>query len=345
MAGEVLNPRFAPITFLSEKYNLLSDYNQLSLQEERAEYLYRHYKITPTIGCELEVKFSSLRPELAREFFGEQDAYGRFERSYNDLPPALRAELDLHSKAFELERKQAYHDVWQAGIPKGKDAFWEFAHSPTYAWQTLAHETRLLFESGLVPEGFEHSLHVTLAADPTGGGLALVLAGLELEFVKPERIESATHYHRLDKRSGWARKGTDGQRVRTADQLRLGASTAVEFRTLATDSSIQTTEILRTSQLLAAALLAFRQRHDIQNPVIRAIAGLWPIYRGTLYNLWTERRLPIGSWGDSHENPKPWIGWADCLGRRDEADSIEAEAVRVIGNIVLTTEILLNELL
>jgi hypothetical protein len=339
------NDRLEPIAYLSETYSIETDYESLAARESWAKTIHDEYGILPTIGCEIEVKLSALYPGLLEEYFGPQDEYGHYAVSYQDLAPEKRQELDRRTAIFEREKKPAYQEVWQqAGIPKGKDAFWEFAHSPSYAWQTLAAEVNMLFAADLIPDDKEHSLHVTQAVDATGGGMALVLSGLELCYVSPERIAAATIYNRYDKRSGWARKGRDGQRTPPSDQLRLGASVATEFRTLTVSSAVQAKAILQTAQMLSSVLLAFRQRQETTSPVIREMASFWPSYRKSLYGLWNERKLPIASWGHPAENPEPWLGWAACLTERAASGSPETDLVCRIGSLVAIVSDLLLEL-
>jgi hypothetical protein len=343
-----MNPelsRLEPIKYLSDTYQVAVDCETLAHQEQEAKRKHDAYGILPTIGSEVEVKLSAVNPDVMHEFFGQPDAYGRYAHTYDDLPTEQKTAFDIVCKAFERQRLPAYHAAWQAGIPKGKDAFWEFANSPAYDWRTLAAEIELLFSSGLVPADVEHSLHVTLGGvDPQGGGMCLVLSGLELLFVTPERIAGATDYHYTDKRSGWARRGEDGLRKRSGLELRLGKSVATEFRTLTVTTPETASTILQTAQMLSSILLAFRHRHEAKQPTVQSIASLWPLYRQELKNLWTHRNLPAESWGPPHDHPAPWLGWAACLQRRKDSTSPEADLVGFIKELTSFSQQLIDTL-
>lgn len=47
--------------------------------------------ILPTIGCEIEIKASTLMPAIFHDAFGEPDEYGRFKPRYFELPSDKRS--------------------------------------------------------------------------------------------------------------------------------------------------------------------------------------------------------------------------------------------------------------
>ena len=88
--SEAIESRLRPIMQLGEQI----DIEYLRASESEAKYLHETYGILPTIGCEVEVKWSTHFPELARKYFGEQDEFGRFEHRFKDLPTERQQELD-----------------------------------------------------------------------------------------------------------------------------------------------------------------------------------------------------------------------------------------------------------
>lgn len=102
------------------------DIEGLAAKEDRAKTIHENHGILPTIGCEVEVKWSTLFPALATEFFGAQDELGRFEWQYTDLSPQKQQEIDSLCLELDAELKPAYAATVEAGIPAGNDAYWEF---------------------------------------------------------------------------------------------------------------------------------------------------------------------------------------------------------------------------
>ena len=109
----------------------------------------------PTIGCEIEVPWQAELPM----------AEGRLlaENGYYKLPADEQRRLDALFSAIEAERYPAYEATRAAGYPKREDAFWEFALDPARHYETLAREISALYRCGLLKEGFEYPLHITLA--------------------------------------------------------------------------------------------------------------------------------------------------------------------------------------
>lgn len=328
--GQTSTSRLASIEWLQGQTGLDVDLSGLEHQEQQAQLL-QAQGVLPTIGCEVEVKWSSLFPELAREYFGEPDELGRLPVRFQDLPESRQREFD--EKCTELDRtfKPRYEATERAGIPKGNDAFWEFANAPTYHWQTLATEVGQLMQGEFIPEGHDHSFHITLGGVAAeGGGMSLILSGLELLEVTPERIMVAVEGNRLGTRTAWDRRGADGVRNR-ANNLALGETTATELRTLTVKNQQQVETLLSTAQTLTVVLAAYRSRATGRVP---ALVQLWPEYRSALRSLWEARGLPVESWGKPQNNPTPWLGWAACLSARNEVGSLEEHTIGVMREIV-----------
>lgn len=334
--------RVSTLESLAEPYGLVIDAEKIIAEETQAFRLNRTCTLPPTIGCEIEVKHSTVFPELFSKYFGDKE---ETQRVFYDLSEDEKEAFGAELKELSFPLMPGYEATRYYGIPKGKDCFWEFANKPTYSYRTLATEVDLLYKAGLIPANHEHSLHVTFGnMAPAGGGMALILSGLELCFVQPERIEQATKYHHTDKRSTWARRGLDGVRKRTGMELRLGATIATEFRTLTVSSSTQAKDIFRTGQALASVLVAFRQRGQADNAIIQDLGKQWPEYRSLIKGLWERRELPAESWGSPSENREKWMGWAACLEVRDDPGTLESKVVQAIAEVTDYIEPLLEAL-
>lgn len=327
------------IEWLADAYNLSLDFDGLKQTELKAQEQNNTNGLPPTIGCEIEVNHSTVFPQLIDEYFGEKDERGVRSSSYRDLPAQDKQAFDAELKTLSEPILPEYQATREHGIPKGKDCFWEFANKPTYSWSTLAAEVDLLYRAELIPDKHEHSLHVTLGnVSPAGGGMSLILSGLELSFVQPSRIERATRHHHADKRSAWARRGDEGLRKRTGIELRLGAKVATELRTLTVSSPTQAKDIFMKSQLLTTVLCAFRQRQQSSDSHTKALGKLWPEYRSLIKGLWEERGLPVESWGKPYENREKWLGWAACIAARGVSGTLESQVVRDVDQIVWSAQ-------
>lgn len=311
--------RTQPIEHLAVMCGASIDLDAIRAREEAAQHVKAYRGILPTIGCEVEVKWSSLFPVTAQQYFGEQDALGRFERTFHDLDPVQQRELDEIKLTHDAQLLPRYRAVANAGIPPGSDAYWEFANAPAYAATTLSQEVAFLFASGLIPEGHHHSLHITLGGLALGkGGACMVLSGLELLHGKPERFILATEGTKYQTANTWARRGQDGIRERTSDQLQLGESVATEMRTLTISSAESADHIFPDAQRLGAMLLGHRKH--LHNPCefTQSLSELWINYRIQVKDLWHSAKLPNEPWGTPHKNPTPWLRWAKTIA--DTAD-------------------------
>lgn len=319
--------RLEPIRVLSEEYGQSLDYERLFDQELNAYDFRKIYGVLPTIGCEVEVKWSSLFPTLAEEFFGEQDKYGRFKISYNDLSEDRKSQLDKICLELDLDLKPRFNRTCEAGIPAGKDAYWEFANSPAYSYRTLAAEIDLLKNEGLIPEGGDHSLHVTLGdLSIKGGGVSLILCSLELMYANPSRIEAATIANKYGGKNTWARRGKDGIRPRHINDLKLDSMCASELRTLSLYENVSPSEILETSQIFGASLLAYRNKDQIDESIIE-LSNLWSMVRLISREAIKSAGLPIKSWGLPHRNKEKWLNWAEFISSRDNSNSEASDLI------------------
>lgn len=342
---EIIPQRLSSVTSLAGETRAPGYIEALAEQERTAEKIQREYGILPTIGCEVEVSWASLYPELIAKYFSDLDSQKTFAtvtQMVNALTKEKREEFLEEKEAIEKRDKPRYEATIGIGIPKGNDGYWEFAPHPAYAWQTAAEEVDLLMEQKLIPVNFPNPLHITLAGIAIeGGGPHLILAGMELLTLPSERIRRAAE---TSVPYGWARRASHnigGLRHRPAHKLELGHLNGIEARTLITRGPEDHRVSLRTAQLLGAVLLCRRNQADLNNDSLLDMAGLWPLYKAHITELFTRRGLPNAAWDSPSSNPHMWKIWADCLDNRATAGTPEYIAAQEITGVVDRAEELL----
>ncbi len=343
--SEYLN-RLDPLLYLATTADLEIDYEALMRSETEAKFVHDTFSVLPTIGCEVEVKWSALFPDAAEHYFGEQDSLGRFTRTYADLSEEDQVAIDALKAEQDSTYLPRYEATCHAGIPAGSDAYWEFANAPSYSARVLATEVELLIETGLIPEGKSHSLHITLGGLAVGaGGASMILSGLELMHGSPERILLATEGSRLGTATAWARRGQDGLRQRSSIQLSLGENVGTELRTLSIESAEDAHVSLGDAQILAAVLMAYRQNKVQGAAPTKVLGELWPTFTSRMKELWKQQKLPNHTWGKPHTNPEPWLRWADIITDARDYRSDAHEVTEVIEDIITNAEVYLGALL
>lgn len=343
---EVQNNRIYSLYCLAEEAGVdKSEIDDLAEQEVRAEDFYSRNPIVPTIGCEVEVSWASLHPDLMNEYFSDLDPSKVFRtfREMVDELPQNRADDFLKIKSErDKECDERYKRTVEIGIPRGKDHYWEFANSPTYSWQLLSKEVDLLMGIGYIPEGKAHAMHITLGGlSVKGGGPQLILPGLELLGVSADRIIKASEHPTYT----WARRGSKmgGVRGRTATSLGMGHELATEFRTLATEKPEDHQKLLRASQMMGSILLS-RRKGRSGCALNVEVGKMWSEYTSVLMDLWDARGLPRGDeWGSPNANPEIWQAWGECIKARDEPGSLEGQTISRIATIITAAEALIDE--
>lgn len=336
--------RLEPIMLLADEYGLLIDSERIYSAESSALEHYVSHDVVPTIGCEVEIKWSALFPEIAKDFFGEPDRHGRYPFRFESLPEDRKELLNEFCASQDEIWIPKYKFTEEIGIPKGNDAYWEFANSPAYSHQTLSTELDILIEAGLIPADKEHSLHVTLGDLATkGGGVHLMLANLEMMYANPARIEMAVLGNRYRGSNTWARRGNDGVRSRHPAELKLGSSSASEIRTLSMGEHADHKEILRSSQLHGAILKAYRSRLETQDSVIDELSILWQRLRGLAREAILSTDLPLRSWGKPHLNKDKWLRWAEYISSRHDEGSHCSDIITDIHELEILAEGIISQ--
>ncbi len=323
-----VHPRVATVQNLTKLYGQEFNLLELSDSEFHAQALREKTGCLPTIGCEVEVKWSSLFPEVAERFFGAPNKYGQFATSYHDLSPDLKTELDEICKEKDAVMIPRFQATKQAGIPKGNDAYWEFANSPAYSNRTLSAEVEILRDQGFIPRGYDHSLHITLGdISSKGGGVALILCGLELMYANPDRLEAATIPNRYGGATAWSRRGNDGLRDRHVNDLSLGSECASELRTLSVNDQSDISSIFLSAQIFGALLAEYR-KNLTNNPSECRGRNSWSRFRLLARQAIESAGLPVKSWGVPHRNKDKWTRWADFISLREDESSVAYELIK-----------------
>lgn len=291
----------------------------------------------PTIGAEIEVTWTSVFPQSAARVFREGTTWK------NMTDQELEAFNTLCS-ALDTEVLPLYESTQRAGIPKGKDAYWEFAHAPCKSYQTLADEIGLLMKPsvGLIPTEQELSMHVTLGGiEVVHGGPHMILTGLELaRGTTGDRIRKAI-VPRLDSLDrGWARKAAQGLYTRAPGEL-AGTNCGFEMRSLVANTSEQVRDTMRTAQMLGAALLGSRAvRSGDDGYKTRHLRLNWRQFITSLKSAFYAAQIDIGQqWLAPYEKAEPWASLANFI----DGDSRHYEETRdklraVIDDVVEDTE-------
>lgn len=182
--------------------------------------------VSVPIGIEIEVPWRSYFPSLWTEF-------GLAHLPFARLAPADA--LALTQRCTELERDllPRLQACVAAGVPRGNDRYWEFAHRPVHDAALLLDQVGLLTAAGLLPRDRAHSLQVTVGDLAPGADLYYLAMLLEVRHVTGERLvqglAAARHGPIF---TGWARKGRAGILRKTASDLQHGSVVASELRML-----------------------------------------------------------------------------------------------------------------
>ncbi len=348
MNDREIESRFKPVATLAAESDLLVNFDEAIAYESVAREIHEKLGILPTVGCEVEVMFSALFPEQSSRLLGDPYDPQRSQSFRNRVGELSGDDLAEYERLDQMTRPR-FEATLKAGIPKGKDAYWEFANSPAYSWRTLGLELDFLMDYGLLPEGYQHSLHVTLGGIKTDHGAVKIINGLELLYADPDRVRRGTIENRFGQAMGWARCSSNaihnGIRERPNYALDLGQEVGTEFRTLATDSKPSHNGSMRAAQLLGSMLLSSQNLGLNHHPAVEVLAKTWRKYDDSLKKLLGGVGLPAdGILGPARMNIKAWNTWADCLEQRDSSESAIAESINSINTFLDTAEAAINDL-
>ena len=235
--------------------NKLSDYLKTpSNLSERDKYLEENL-LLPTIGPEVEVHWKTLIPDL--DFWFGQGGYSSFDSK-------KKREFDKICNSLEREILPLYEKTRELGIPQGKiqryssqgrvGGFWEFSNDPVNWYKTLSSEIGILFDSGLIKEGYNNPLHLTLGSVEKSKDLELIAS--MVEFLGGSNYERINLANTFGIRRSWNCKGEKGllerRKIKINGAYKKGKG--VEIRTLVAKDKFQVQETLKNSQMLSYAL-------------------------------------------------------------------------------------------
>lgn len=196
----------------------------------------------PTIGAEIEIRWSSILPDHERWF---NEPYNEFSKDKQEAFNRRCDEIDAYWQPL-------YQAATAAGVPKGNDQYHEFALHYAHWHETLAAEIAVLSEAGLIPGNHDSPMHVTIGGMPFDKEAGIAAALTELyggsnpaRLIQPSQESLA-----------WARAGSSGIKSRRAGELEGDYESGFEIRTLVANTPEQIGGTLRCIQLLSAAIRA-----------------------------------------------------------------------------------------
>jgi hypothetical protein len=303
MSRETIHQPQDRITVLENLQRYLLPLADVDFEALRAQEFGAHEQV-PTIGAEIEIPWSARFPEFSGLVF----AGG----SYSNLGPSDRQRFSVLCDELDARVVPMYEAVTRMGVPRdGNQKFWEFAHSPVRHHETLATEISLLARGGLLPEGYELPLHVTLGGLSGGSGgyfvqmMAEIVGGTTAERIRAP-IGDMPIYDRK-----WARKAHDGLKERKSFELR-GTNCGFEMRTFVFDSVRQASRVIRASQLLAVSLAEHRNRAQ-NKPHHQCLADEWQVAVGAVKEVESIGIQVSQPWQGPAENAEIWSRYAEFL--------------------------------
>lgn len=184
------------------------------------------FAFAPSMGIEVEVPWRLYFPQLWSEF--------GMSRGFSALGPDEARALAAACAELEEQLLPRLRMSAACGVPRGNDRYWEFALDPCTDWRLPCAQLELLRAAGLLPAEPGLSLQITIGGARAGSGAQAMARLLEALCSSPARLASGLEAAARGKiHSGWARKGSGGVLEKQAQELKLGALRACEFRTLA----------------------------------------------------------------------------------------------------------------
>ena len=177
------------------------------------------------IGIEIEVPWSSYFPELWSHF-------DLARRGFKDLSAAEIIDLSAQCSRLEDHLQPKLLLTREAGIHRGNDRYYEFAHDPETDVSELTEQVRLLTLAGVLPRDRQHSLQITIGNVCATRDVYYLAMLLELQVLDAARIDYGLSQARGTIFTGWARKGRSGVYEKGASDLKLGSQVACELRVL-----------------------------------------------------------------------------------------------------------------
>lgn len=294
------------------------DYERLHTQELTAD------ESVPTIGAEIEIPWSARFPEYSQILFAKG--------SYADLSEEEKRHFSALCNELDARYLPLYEAVTRLGVPRDKNQkFWEFAHSPVRHYKTLATEISLLTRGGLLPEGYDVPLHITLGGLRGGsGGYFLQMMAEIIGGSSAERIRSPIGTMPIYERK-WARKAPDGLKERKGFELR-GANCGFEMRTFIFTSARQVKNVLKTCQLLGLAL-GHARRSSADEPHNPDLTQSWKEAVNSVKQVEEVGVRVSKAWQGPAEDPGTWSRYAEFLEHDGVHSQLKTDITKQIEHI------------
>lgn len=295
--------RLTTIQRLAETFNQKVSLDALTHAESQ--------EILPRIGAEIEVPWRYVLADHA-EWFNEP---------YKEFSENKKVAFSKRCDELDEQLQPIYQQATLAGIPKANErlAYHEFAHEPVNWYETLSTEIELLMKAGLIKEGYEHPMHVTISQvkPSTDVGIA---AGIIQLYAGSTPTRMLSPQAKWGTRT-WADKGKNGIKERTQEELQKGDYIGTEIRTLVAANTKQTYETLRCAQLIGASISA---KQNNKHP---ALAQEWNYLREQFLTHVLKPRNLNKWWDDPTHNKTQWKSFAKLYN-----NPIKAEAKKYITN-------------
>ncbi len=214
--------------------------------EESDDHLFSEFPhpLLPTVGIEIELPHRELDPNLSFVMPRGTD--------YDQLYDSKREQADQIFDGIDNTWRPRMTDLAEAGLIIGDDSFSELIFPPYYSSNELNQLVSYLYEAGLVPNGRELPLHITL------GGIDASSEPLHLQRLARmvELLDGTTdrrlHEPLMGSMSHWVQKDKRGYLERRPSELAGDEHSGVELRALSARSSEQLTKVTWRAQWMGA---------------------------------------------------------------------------------------------
>ncbi len=242
----------------------------------------------PTLGIKIEIpKNVMLQREhpdaarLVRESPGGYSGLGANERAIVDI--AMKEVDEVYTPLVEAASAQ--------GLPKsGHDGYVEFALAPRLEPAEIIEDVEMLHYLDLLRDGEKYPLRLTIGGIALNTSAAYLLGSTEIYGnIKPGRSPQNHAAVLLSK---------GGMKRRTADDLQLGSTKGIEFRTLEHTSVDQLEDILFVAKVGATAIMQNHSlwkswRSQLKEHVQRIDLPVDVPWQDTDYSLWDQYAQPL----------------------------------------------------
>lgn len=255
----------------------------------------------PLIGMEIEVKWSSFFPALAKQFFNEG-------RRYEDLDHDAVKLLGIATTKVEGAVYEKLNAGLTAGLSRGRDRdrWWEHVFPPTGEPEVAIEMIKAMNAAGLLPPG-QHALHLTVGNVKPTSDFYFALLAMELLGADRKRIRGGFHLSSNTASTGWAKKGRAGIFIKRDWNLKHEAE-AIELRTLFLDNTGN-----NFATLIKLAYNVCRSVCHIQNGTNTVGNHAFKRFKTAAQSQLSAYRLPDCNWEKPHVQPDIWKNFANVL--------------------------------